>query len=208
MKITVLSDTHGQHSQVMTGEGDLIIHAGDITRKGTESQVRDFLLWYARLPFTYKIFIAGNHDFLFEKAGRDVIQALIPENIIYLNDSGVTLDGIRFWGSPVQPWFYDWAFNRQRGAEIDKHWQMIPEDTDVLITHGPAYGILDETVKGQHVGCLDLLHRVQAIQPAYHICGHIHEDYGCVEQGETVFINACVLDVTYRVTNDPVSFEM
>lgn len=208
MKFVTISDTHGQHSKLRLPKGDVIIHAGDISARGREAEVLDFLAWFAQLDFEHKIFIPGNHDFYFERMPDEDVRKIIPENVIYLNDSGVAIEGIKIWGSPISPWFYDWAFNRHRGADIRPHWDLIPSDTDILVTHGPVWGILDETTSGLKVGCQDLLDRVRAIQPKYHICGHIHEAYGQVFDGGTTFINASVLNVNYALVNAAVEFEI
>jgi Icc-related predicted phosphoesterase len=118
------------------------------------------------------------------------------------------LNGIKIWGSPVTPWFFNWAFNRHRGDPIKKHWDLIPGDTDVLITHGPVFSVLDKTSNGQHVGCEDLLKKVQEIKPKVHVCGHIHEAYGKVEETGTKFFNASILNERYLMVNSPIAFEL
>lgn len=208
MKFVAISDTHGQHSKLSLPDGDVIIHAGDISGRGTEQQVRDFLEWFSGLNYEYKIFIAGNHDFFFERASPDVVKSMIPSNVIYLNDFGTAIEGIKIWGSPVQPWFHDWAFNRMRGADIKRHWDLIPTDTDILITHGPVKGILDKTVYGEQVGCEDLLEKINESKPRIHVCGHIHEAYGIVEREGVKYINASVLNEDYFLCNPAVEFEM
>ena len=208
MKIVAISDTHGKHRHLNLPTGDMIIHAGDVSSRGLKTEVTDFLEWFGELDFQYKIFIAGNHDFYFEKETAKEIEQIIPSDVIYLNDSGITIEGIKIWGSPVQPWFFDWAFNRKRGTEIAEHWKLIPEGTDILVTHGPAFGVLDKTVRGEEVGCEELLDFIKKVKPKIHIAGHIHEAYGGVEKFGTYFINASVLDVNYRLVNLPVEFEM
>jgi len=208
MKFIVISDTHGQHDLLKLPPADGIIHAGDVSKSGSEDQVKDFLNWFSDLDYEHKIFIAGNHDFYFETVSSTTILDLIPNNIHYLNDSGCIINGIHFWGSPISPWFFDWAFNRHRGAEIQAHWDLIPSNMDVLITHGPVYGILDQTFRGEPVGCRDLLEKVQEIQPKFHICGHIHEAYGQTKIGETQFINASVLNLQYKMVNAPIIIEI
>jgi len=173
-----------------------------------KSEVLDFLDWFGELDFPFKIFIAGNHDFYFEKEKKEEVEKVIPSNVIYLNDPGITIEGIKIWGSPVQPWFFNWAFNRQRGEEIAKHWALIPDDTDILVTHGPAFGVLDKTFRGEEVGCADLLERIKKVKPQFYIAGHIHEAYGQVEKDGTHFINASVLDLRYQLVNEPVEFEI
>jgi Icc-related predicted phosphoesterase len=206
MNITLISDTHNKHKQLTLKGGDLLIHAGDVSGRGYTDEVSDFLKWFSVQPYRHKIFIAGNHDFFFERKEEDTIKNIIPENVIYLNDSGCEIEGIKIWGSPVQPWFYDWAFNRQRGSDIKKHWDLIPAGTEILITHGPPYGILDRTVRDIDAGCEELLAAVKKIKPALHVFGHIHEAYG-LQKGETLFCNVSVLDENYLCVNDPVDLE-
>ena len=208
MKIIAISDTHGKHRNLDLPQGDMLIHAGDVSSRGLEDEVLDFLDWYESLDFKYKIFIAGNHDFYFEKEKKEAIEKVIPSNVIYLNDSGVTIEGIKIWGSPIQPWFFDWAFNRKRGEEIAQHWKFIPDDTNILVTHGPAFGLLDKTFREESVGCEELLKSIKKVKPQFHIAGHIHEAYGQVEKDGTHFINASVLDLRYQLVNKPFEFEL
>jgi Icc-related predicted phosphoesterase len=207
VRFVVISDTHGQHAAVELPPGDIIIHAGDVSRMGKEREIISFLDWFAALPYRYRVFVAGNHDFYFEKSSDNDIAQIIPDGVTYLNDTGVTIEGIEIWGSPITPWFFDWAFNRHRGADIQKHWALIPASTSVLVTHGPPYGILDRTIGNEPAGCSDLLKRIHDIKPACHIFGHIHEGYGQMEKEETVFINASVVDERYMLRNAPVSFD-
>ena len=208
MKFVAISDTHCRHLNLKLPKGDVLLHAGDISYKGERGEVIDFLGWFSKQNYTYKIFIAGNHDFFFEKAKLADIQAIIPKDVIYLNDSGVSINNISVWGSPVTPWFFNWAFNRYRGAAIRKHWNMIPVGTDVLITHGPAFGLHDIVVNGTNTGCKDLLQRIMEVKPKVHVCGHIHEGYGSIKKGETRFINASVLNESYELVNKPIVFEI
>ena len=128
--------------------------------------------------------------------------------IIYLNDSGVTIEGLKFFGSPVSPHFAGWGFEKTRGTDIKKHWDLIPADTDILITHGPAFGLLDRTLDGTNVGCEDLRERIHEIKPLIDGCGHIHEAYGELESEGTLFINASSLDIFYRCINDPIVVDL
>jgi len=208
LKVIAISDTHGYHHQLSLPSGDVLIHAGDVSSRGNKQEVQDFLQWFSDLNYEHKIFIAGNHDFFFERADSDMITSIIPDNVIYLNDSGISIGGFNIWGSPVTPWFFDWAFNRHRGADIKKHWDLIPQNIDILITHGPVYGVLDRTIHGQRVGCEVLKDAIDVIKPKVHICGHIHESYGQVQTMDTLYINASVLDVRYRLVNDAVLFEI
>lgn len=207
MKLVLISDSHDQHAALHLPEGDVLIHAGDFSKRGTLEQVTDFVHWFAAQPHPHKIFIAGNHDFFCEQEPQRFSE-LVPDNCIYLNDSGTTLNNLNIWGSPIQPWFHDWAFNRQRGEEIRKHWDMIPDNTDILITHGPPFGIMDKLASGLVVGCEELLTAVQRVRPRIHLFGHIHEGYGVKEIDGTIFVNVAVLDHHYKMANDPIVLEL
>ena len=204
MNVTFISDTHSKHDELNLKGGYMLIHAGDVCNRGLESEVVAFLNWFKNQNYKHKIFIAGNHDWFFEQETDDYIKDIIPKEVIYLNDSGVCIDGINIWGSPVQPTFYDWAFNRNRGEAINRHWQIIPNNTDILITHGPAFGILDQTQDGRHVGCDNLLLKIKEIKPKIHVFSHIHEAHGILEFDGTTFVNASVLDLGYTMTNHPI----
>jgi len=206
MKIIAISDTHSKHRSLKLPEGDMIIHAGDSTKEGTEDEVINFLWWFSTLKFKYKIFIAGNHDFFFDGQNEKYLSGILPKGIIYLNDSGVVIEGINIWGSPITPWLYDGAFNRNNGKNISKHWKLIPPTTDILITHGPAYGILDKNRVSSSVGCRSLKRVINKIQPKLHIFGHIHESYGQINTGNTTFINACLTDAEDEIINQPIEF--
>lgn len=168
----------------------------------------DFLSWFGALPYTHKIFIAGNHDFFFEKENAKSLSAYMPQEVSYLNDSGVVIEGISIWGSPVTPWHFDWAFNKKRGKEINRHWSHIPEQTDLLITHGPPYNILDRVINDRPVGCRDLLKRVEEVKPKFHVFGHIHESFGKIQKGGTTFLNVCLLNERYELVHKPAVFDL
>lgn len=207
MKILFLSDTHGQHRKLKNlPQADLLIHAGDISKYGEDHEIEDFIKWFSKLDFKYKIFIAGNHDFYFEDETVNRIQRMLPENSYYLCNTGVSIAGINFWGSPITPTFFNWAFNKDRGPEINKYWNKIPRSTDILITHGPPFGILDLTQSGMNVGCQDLLKKVKSIKPKYHLFGHIHEAYGIYQNAHTTFFNGSILNENYTISNAPMRF--
>ena len=204
MKFVAISDTHGQHRSLKLPNGDVIIHAGDISKRGHPIEMEDFLDWFSNLNFKYKIFVAGNHDFFLEQAHPSIVKQMIPKGVVYLNDSSCQIGDVKFWGSPVTPWFNNWAFNRERGAEIQQHWDLIPDDTDILITHGPPFGILDKTVDGERTGCEKLLLKVYQTKPKLHVFGHIHEAYGQHIKDETAFLNASVLNDHYQLVHKPI----
>lgn len=207
MRIVCISDTHGQHRNIQLPKGDMLIHAGDISSTGTEDQIMNFMEWFKDQEFQYKIFISGNHDFLFERKPKTARQ-IIPESIIYLEESSINIEGLKIYGTPVTPYFLNWAFNRQPGKDIEKHVNRIPNDVDILISHGPPHGFLDVNSAGQHCGCPSLLAKVKTAKPKLMICGHIHEGYGQAQNGETQIINASLLDDAYKYVNAPVVIDI
>ncbi|WP_028521930.1 metallophosphatase domain-containing protein [Runella limosa] len=192
MKIVCISDTHNLHRATAVPDGDILIHAGDITVAGDAREVADFNTWLGTLPHKHKVVVAGNHDFCFENSPQKT-KALLT-NAHYLQDSGVEIEGLFIWGSPVSPHYHDWAFNRKRGSEIRRHWKLIPPHTDLLITHCPPFGILDTSDRGSHEGCRDLLDVLQQrVRPRLHVFGHIHEAHGYTTIGTTQYVNASIV---------------
>ena len=237
MRIVCISDTHGLH-KIMEDlnplpEGDVLIHAGDCTNIGKPNEVKEFIEWFMGIKgFDSKIFIAGNHDWAFEnhryphhRGDFEWYYHLMNEenlsqsDVTYLEDSGFTIDSsefskpIKFWGSPWQPEFYNWAFNLPRsGDELKKYWDMIPEDTDVLITHGPPSEIKDFVNNWRqpvrNVGCELLRFRVEQIKPLVHVFGHIHEAYGVERNEETLYVNASTCTERYSPSNKPIVIDL
>ena len=208
MKFVFLSDTHGKHDEITIPQADVFIFCGDMCSVGTLPEVESFARFLKGLPHKHKVVIAGNHDFPFENESKEVAEKMVRDaGAIYLNDSQTVIEGIKIWGSPIQPRFFDWAFNRDRGEEINKHWELIPEDTDVLITHGPPYGILDKIKNGNLVGCEELRKRVDLLKPKVHAFGHIHESSGIKEISGTTFVNASNLDFHYEYKNRPLTYD-
>lgn len=208
MKIVFISDTHGQHRNLKNlPKGDLIIHGGDVSKMGRDHEVEDFIHWFLRLDYAHKIFIAGNHDFYFEEYSPNFIQKKLTSNCHYLCNSGVEIEGIKIWGSPITPTFFNWAFNEDRGKPIQKYWNTIPQNNDILVTHGPPHGILDKTTSNINAGCKDLLKTVNKLKPKFHLFGHIHEEYGKETLNEIIFINGSLLDVNYNLVNLPMEFD-
>jgi predicted phosphohydrolase len=224
-KITFISDTHGKHNLIhgdLPG-GDILIHSGDFMNAGyNKMEAIQFFQWFDAIPnYDTKVFIAGNHDRIMEDNPTWAQGYLTGyKTIEYLEDDwmGLYFDGmngdepeenVRIYGSPWQPEFYDWAFNLPRnGEEMKARWDAIPDNTDILITHGPPYSYLD-IPGGQsiRVGCEMLRHRVDEFKPKIHVFGHIHGSAGYYFNGHTHFINASVLDEQYRYANLPLNIE-
>lgn len=230
IRIVCVSDTHSLHDQMLHNipEGDILIHSGDCTNKGIPREIEEFVNWYKSLKgFKNKIFIAGNHDFGFESLSdsrdKNIIdwyknllnkEKLLEYNVHYLQDSGITLDlgfsrPLKIWGSPWQPEFFNWAFNLPRlGSELKEKWNLIPDDTNILVTHGPAKGILDLAPKNLKVGCELLRLRINEIKPLLHVFGHIHLSYGVTKEYDTMFANASICTEKYRPSNQPLVFDV
>lgn len=206
MKFCIISDTHTKHKfiGIEKYEADVLIHCGDISGNGGIQAIEAFLAWFSALDkFKHKIFIAGNHDWLFERANLRA-REVVPNNVIYLEDEEVVIDGVKFYGTPVQKHFRNWAFNRDE-SKLAQHWQAIPDDTDVLITHSPPYSILDLVPWNNSCEGSPSLYKevVERIKPSLHLMGHIHEGYGFKIIENTTFINASCIDGDYMAVNDP-----
>jgi Icc-related predicted phosphoesterase len=223
MRITFISDTHTKHTQITQDlpGGDLLIHAGDLMNSGYYwEEVYPFLDWYNNLGnYDHKVFIAGNHDRLFEDEAEKIKGLLTGyKNIDYLRDEWIIVGDAdphdpnvktaRIYGSPWQPEFYNWAFNLPRnGEDLREKWFWIPNDTDILITHGPAFGHCDEAPYGGHVGCELLRERIDELKPKIHVFGHIHAGYGYKFHNGTHFFNASVLGERYNYDNKPMTVD-
>ena len=212
MRIICISDTHGEHEKVDVPPGDVLVFAGDMSMMGRPNEIREFAEWMGGLPHTHKIAIAGNHDLGFQNpmTRRDYIGILLAFGITYLEDFSVTIAGTKFYGSPWTPTFFNWAFMKDRGEEIKKVWDLIPDDIDVLITHGPPYNVLDLTRRGDRAGDEELRNwylRNPQTNPRLHVFGHIHEGYGVKNDTilPTIFVNASIVDYAYDPVNKPVT---
>ncbi|MCK9279313.1 MAG: metallophosphatase domain-containing protein [Melioribacteraceae bacterium] len=205
-KITFISDTHGIHKDIESqlDGGFMIIHAGDVTSMGHTKEIRGFLKWFGSLPYQYKVFIAGNHDFGLQNYPLEHFN--IPSGVFYLQDSMIEIDGLKIYGSPYCPTFGRWAFMKNRGKEIAEVWSKIPEGIDILVTHGPPMDILDMNLYEVNCGCKDLLARVETIKPKIHVFGHIHENHGSMHSSSRgiTFINASNLNEDYQCVNKPI----
>jgi len=205
MKFVVISDTHGLHHELELPQGDVLIHGGDISDHGTKDEVEDFLNWFSLQDYKYRIFIGGNHDIYLDENPVELLE-LIPSNVIYLNNNGCEIEGIKIWGSPVSPDLVGWAFGKYRD-EMEEHWKYMPDEIDILITHTPPFDILDKSSRYLTLGCKDLLQKVKMIKPKYHLFGHVHASYGIIEIKRTTFINASNLDSRKGLVNAPFFFE-
>lgn len=205
MKIVCMSDSHMQHEHVTVPDGDIFIHSGDALGRGTVSETIRFNQWLGTLPHKHKIFVPGNHDELFEM-NPEVAKELLS-NATVLIDESVQIGGLKIYGSPWTPTFYDWSFMKS-DSELASVWEKIPNGLDILITHGPPYGILDFNKSGNLCGSQTLYRAVADKQPRFHIFGHIHQASGTLQHNSTTFINAAILNDWYNLVCEPKVFDI
>ena len=227
MRFVAVSDTH--MAEVELPEGDVLLHAGDLTYQGTLPEISTAARWLEdekrKRGFRHVVVIAGNHDWLFANEPSLARQLLRERGLVYLEDQGITIDGsailpeiapgpgrVTVYGSPWQPEFMNWAFNLPRGEALREKWDMIPAGLDILMTHGPPHQILDGVgspgPNQQHAGCEELRAAVERAKPKVHVFGHIHSGHGRVEAGGTLFINACVMNELYDPERKPLVFDL
>lgn len=192
MKIVHISDTHGLHKQLIDlQKTDVIVHSGDFTMNGSESEVLDFFQWFCDLPYKHKIAVAGNHDMCLYDGGIDGL----PDDVHYLREEGIEIEGVKFWGIPL---FMEYALYNKYPAVIDN----IPNDIDVLITHQPPFNILDNTC-GIHFGSTELSEKLKLVNPKLHLFGHDHNSNGILKVEETIYSNAAIVDNQYNFKYAP-----
>lgn len=228
LKCTTISDTHEKHEDLELKGGDILIHCGDATQLGTPRKVHNFLKWFGAQNYKYKVMIAGNHDIGWEPMGEGLHKKTFhfrgmwlvkkglektyrrwaeANGIIYLHNKLVEIEGCRIYGSPYQKMIDKWnvwAFNYY--CEEGYSWDHIPEDIDILVTHCPPYGILDNSKSHYRYGSPKLAARVEEVKPQVHCFGHIHEGYGRLKKNGVIYINAAMADENYEMTRKPKNF--
>ena len=206
LTIVAISDTHQLHREIEVPSGDLLIHAGDFTMfSKSASAILDFDEWLGQLTHRWKIVIPGNHEFFLES---DPSKRSLISNATMLIDEGIEIMALKIWGSPMTP-LYGGAFGRSSERDRSNVYSRIPDDTDILITHGPPFGILDKAPGAEyHTGCKQLLEAVRRIKPMLHIFGHAHGGYGTFNTPDTLFVNAALPGEGYDLTNRPHVFRL
>jgi Icc-related predicted phosphoesterase len=210
MRIVCISDTHALHNEMEHSipEGDILIHAGDCTNVGDLPDLIDFKRFLNKQPHKYKVVISGNHDWCFSNfawAGN----IIIDQNTFYLRDCFIEIEGLKIYGSPYTPNFYNWAFMEDDKTELKRRWSFIPNDTDVLVTHGPPFYILDRTEDLDRAGSQTLEERLQDLKNLkLHVFGHIHEAYGVKTINKTTFVNASICTRKYKPKNKPIVIDL
>lgn len=208
IKIVATSDTHSKHKQVPIPDGDIFLHCGDLTPRGNHNEFISVGTWFESLKdrFKHRIMIAGNHDFSLMWNSRMILDNYFDKDVIYLEDSGIELEGIKFYGSPWVPQFMNWAFMKL-DHELKPHWDAIPDDTDILITHGAPHGILDK-YDDRHTGSQTLMKRIKELKLKHHIFGHLHEGYGDDIVDGVHYHNVAALNGEYQYQNAPQIIEV
>ena len=224
MRVVCISDTHLRHDFPVP-TGDILIHAGDLTLKGDEQELEKACHWLDSLDFRYTVVIAGNHDWLFQREPEEAQRIAAFYGLFYLQDEEVNINGLKIYGTPWQPNFCNWAFNVDTEGELADHYSNIPLDTDILITHCPPRGTLDQAIRSHHtmftepgdvmyenVGSTSLHDVWRMIFPRLHVFGHIHEAHGVKQyefSDETRYqVNASICDERYRPVHKPVVIDL
>lgn len=192
MKLLHISDTHGCHHRLRDlPEADVIVHSGDFTMNGIQQEAIDFMNWFCDLPHPHKIFICGNHDDCLYGANIEGLDS----NVHYLCNSGVEIEGVKFYGVPM--FMGDCITDRQT-----RNYERIPAETEILITHSPAYGILDFD-DDINYGSEEIMTRLSDLNLKAHLFGHIHAQHGVNTIGNTIFSNGAIMNAGYTNLNQP-----
>lgn len=218
MHCVAISDTHNRAERVAIPDGDLLLHAGDLTMQGSRAELERAARWLGTMQERFRAIVAipGNHDFGIE-SDPDGSRALFAEHgVLLLIDERAEIEGLNVYGSPWQPWFFDWAYNFPQddgGAFARATWAKIPRDTDLLLTHGPPHGILDTTFGGEdtRAGCPWLRDAVRerSDRIQVHLFGHIHEAYGRRREDGVLYVNAATCDrARYAPVQPPIEFDL
>ena len=219
MKIVFISDTHNLQDQVTLPEGDILVHAGDLTMMGRMNEIAAAGHDIRKQPHRYKVVVAGNHDWMFAKNRMMAVQ-LLNNGLIGGERKGRSFTLRTAWSRSTalksgavrgsQPSSIR-AFNAERGEAIKRYWDMIPEGLDILVTHGPPMGIHDQIAAhlgSEHLGCEELMKAVERVKPKIHVFGHIHGGYGKTQYVNTLFINAAICNEAYKAVNEPIVIEL
>lgn len=218
MKIVAISDTHNYtNGDFNVPDGDLLIHAGDATFNGYSKEIEKFGQWFRKLPHKHKIFVPGNHDTLFEDSEGAALTAFFGEpsyrvrsreGVTVLINDFMIVDGLKIYGHSWTPYFGGWAYNVRDSREMSHLLSGVPSDTDIVISHGPPYGVGDVNIKGENCGCKVLRKKISSIEPRYVFCGHIHEGYGGYRFGNIEVFNVSTCNLRYQPINPAVELEV
>ena len=209
MRIVIISDTHGNHEELGELSGDILIHCGDFCDGFHVDEDDLFRIdrWFGSLNFKQVICVGGNHDFVAQERRAQDDANTVFENAAYLQDESFEFNGLKFYGSPWLPDLEGWAYFME-DDQRETQWELIPDDTDILITHTPPLGILDKPRSGYSVGCSFLRQRLEDLSLRFHCFGHVHASYGQWDESLTTFYNASSVDSDYNIRNAPIVVEL
>jgi Icc-related predicted phosphoesterase len=208
VKIVFISDVHCKQEELVIPPCDLLVSCGDFSMLGKQNEVRAFHTWMNRQPAKHLISVMGNHEINVEAnfgLSKEIALEVCPR-VHFIEEGLIEIEGVKIWCSAHTPEFCDWAYNVPRGYEIKRHWDMIPDNIDILVTHGPPFGVLDTVRGGPHLGCEELIKAVERVKPLIHAFGHIHDSFGKIEIDGATYINASICDERYSAVN-PVRVE-
>lgn len=215
LRIVMISDTHNRHHTMKIPDGDILIHAGDFSMQGHLPEVSRFNEWLGTLPHKHKIVIAGNHERTFDTLNptyNPSTKAWLT-NCIYLEHQSTVVsvgpDGpsLKIFGSPYSPEFMSWAFANKSPGQAENRWKDIPNDTDIVVVHGPPHGFGDKLVSGKNIGCRELFKRIMEIKPELVVSGHIHCGRGIRTFEGVTFVNAACVDEMYEPTQEALVYD-
>lgn len=211
-KICAISDTHNKHDSITIPECDILIHAGDATFGGQPNELRDFAEWMNEQEAGRIVYVPGNHELWLQQnleIGKSILLKYCPGMDILI-DQTIDIEGIKIHGSPATPFFHNWAWNYAKSdseaalrniEHIQKKWDLIPLNANILITHGPAYKVLDQNKEGEHCGDYNLMSTIIDLRPDLHVCGHIHEGHGHEHHDGIDFYNVSICNRAYLPLN-------
>lgn len=210
IRIVAISDSHGLHSKLKLPEGDILIHSGDMLNHGVIDELVDFTAWINKQPFKHKICVAGNHDRVFQH-NPDLARTLLTEKgVIYLQDELVEIEGLRIYGTPYTPTFGYWSFMASE-RDLKYHYHTIPENLDILISHGPPHMVLDIVPRGVHAGSTAMKEALAKLEdpPMHSVFGHLHTSGGkSIKIGDTTYHNAAICTEEYKPLNPIITFDI
>lgn len=202
MRLVLISDTHYYAESTPLPEGDVLVHCGDFSITGSDSELYGSMKWFRDLDFKHKVCIAGNHD-QYEEEEPGFMSYVLGDKAHYLYESFVEIEGLKFWGSPIQPIFNNWSYNRDKKFRSTYWKEYMPDDVDVLLTHCPPRDILDTTYSGARVGCKHLGFRIAEVRPILSVFGHIHESRGVLYKDGIGYVNASLVGKGLTPTHNP-----
>lgn len=216
VRIVCISDTHTKHDTINLPSGDILLCSGDISYTGKFEEIASFANWFGKQKHKTKICIFGNHELTADPSSslRNIMINLIKENgIIYLDDSSCEIEGLKIFGSAYSLRFFDWAFQLDPGEPARKKWSDIPNDTQILITHSPPYGLMDNTSRGDLIGCPELRKRVEELPNLkLHLYGHNHNGHGRMvryfNNRRVELVNAAIMTEQYQPINKPIVVDL